>query len=679
MGKRRRRKKDAPAENAGAAQPIATAGAAPSAEPLIKKPAKDGKGGGKKGKGKGRKEEKKDEVAFAERVRRQLDFYFSDANLRRDKFMRATVDAGEGFVELATLLTFNRLKAMKVTEASQLVEAIKKSEMLELNEDGTKVRRDFAKAPKEEMDPVARTIYVEGLPLAFGIDEIAKFFAYYGHVKLVELPHHRETGEPRGFCFVEFALEKEAAAAADATDGTWPTSLQDRHDGKTLRVMSKQRWLKHTQDYRDLQVKSRGSKVAETAPTESASNSASSSVPETEKSTQEPAWLAAVPAHLREAVAALAATAGPPAPATGAEAASSTSKPRSRPGCIVMISGFPQPQTLLSIRQYAEHAVPVEYCDFPDPYGSVAHLRLRCPDDSRVLLEDAQHTHRRLGWLQPQIHVLSTEEEKQYWEDVDRRRAERNAVNSRARPKVVPAGLSKRAQRKLVRPLRAMALNPQGVVKGGPAKTTAIQKWCPGVDESSDGLKASFTDTVGGNGGLVQAGFSKAVLAKQRQRRGRKTSLGAVRELPLGRLRPAPAPVAPGKRPHATVTEDLPPAKARRPGPVATANPTVPPPSPFIMPGGVKPKRAAKPPSTGSQPSSGLPPPSPFAKPTSTSTRPSRPRSPAGLVPPSPVARQAEPDPVPSPEKEESKPAAAEPAGDTLLADADDILGLLDE
>jgi len=653
MGKRRRRKKPTDAQSSGA-EPIATAGAAPSATPVpqsqpLNNKSKDGKGGGKRARGKGRKEEKKDEPALSERVRRQLDFYFSDSNLRRDKFMRATVDVGGGFVELATLLTFNRLKAMRVTEVSQLVEAIKKSEMLELSEDGSKVRRDLVKAPMENIDPVTRAIYVEGLPLAFGIDEIAKFFAHYGHVKLVDLPHHRETGEPRGFCFVEFASEKEAIAAVDAVDGTWPTTLQLRHDGKTLRAMSKQRWLKYTQDYKILQIESRGRKVSEIAPTESASLSAPS-LPTVETEAAD----TSTPVDSRLAP-------------SEANLAASASKPRLRSGCIVMISGFPQPQTLLSIRQYAEHAVPVEYCDFPDPYASIAHLRLRRPEDSRTLLEDAQRTGRQLGWLQPQMRVLEPDEEKRYWEAADQRRAARNA---RPRLRAIPAGLSKRAQRKLVRPLRSMGLNPQGVVKSGPAKTTAINKWCPSLN--TDGLKASFVDTVGGNGGLIQAGFSKELL---KQRPVRKAS-----QLPPGRLR---VPAAAGKRPQAAaVGDDLPPAKvARKPAPVAAL--TVPPPSPFIMPGGAKPKRAAKP--TGSQPS-WLPPPSPFAKPTSTSTRPSRPRSPA-LVPPSPVARppeqgKPEPDPVRSPgeEKEETKPAVAEPAAaDSLLADADDILGLLDE
>eukprot|EP00971_Amphidinium_carterae_P249812 4958422-Amphidinium_carterae.1 len=56
--------------------------------------------------------------------------------------------------------------------------------------------------------------------------------------------------------------------------------------------------------------------------------------------------------------------------------------PKVRRGCVVKLSGFSQPQTVsalvcevVSIKQFAEHAVVVEYCDY-HPGAPVAHLRL---------------------------------------------------------------------------------------------------------------------------------------------------------------------------------------------------------------------------------------------------------------------------------------------------------------
>eukprot|EP00439_Symbiodinium_sp_Y106_P021367 s3538_g2.t1 len=47
-----------------------------------------------------------------------------------------------------------------------------------------------------------------GLPITFGIRDIEKIFSRHGEVKFVQIPHHRETGEPRGFCLIEHYAHK---------------------------------------------------------------------------------------------------------------------------------------------------------------------------------------------------------------------------------------------------------------------------------------------------------------------------------------------------------------------------------------------------------------------------------------------------------------------------------------
>ena len=39
------------------------------------------------------------------------DFYFSDSNLRRDRFLKQTLENDDGYLDLKLLLTFNRIKA----------------------------------------------------------------------------------------------------------------------------------------------------------------------------------------------------------------------------------------------------------------------------------------------------------------------------------------------------------------------------------------------------------------------------------------------------------------------------------------------------------------------------------------------------------------------------------------
>lgn len=652
-----------------------------------------------------------------DKIRLQLEFYFSTANLRRDRFMKRTLDAGAGWIDLSTILTFNRIKAMHCRDVSRLAAAVQKSEILKLSADSTKVQRDLEKAPMDTVDPAERTIYVEGLPLCFGIDDLAKFFAHHGHVKLVELPHHRETGEPRGYGFIQFSTESEATQSVTALDGTWPSSWQQRYDGKALRVMLKSSWLKCAQEYKQLQQTARAARPsickATSSMQEIGSSVEASRIP---SAAQGSAKITDNAQHSKP-------------PLAGQLPLHKSPQPRQRPGCLVMISGFPQPQTLLSVRHFAEHAVPVEFCDFPDPYASRAFLRLRTPEDCRVLLQDVRLTQRMLGWQTPQVRVLQPHEEEEYWQGVQIRRAERNAAASRSRPRsfsMDPAGLSKRAKRRQVRPLRAMMQNPQGVVRRGPGKTTAIKRWSPGKVQHGalDGFKDSFSDTVGGNGRFVQAGFG-------RRRPGRRRAFESLVPLSAGRVRKLSASISQGvrnsdagKQQDASGTmQDEPPLKVmrrsapqqdasalrvdelpskgggRRAAPIAGSAPSkdkqasVPPPSPFIMPGKDKPKRSATKTSGNERgtTSAWIPPPSPYARPAS-SAKPKSPHRPS-IPPPSPVAKPPSHTSQPSvptvgvPEAEGQGDGvpdtnlpedSSKTRADSMLNDTDDILGLLD-
>ena len=63
------------------------------------------------------------------------------------------------------------------------------------------------------------SIYVGNLSYQVTQDDILAVFREYGTVKQVQVPTDRETGRPRGFCFVEMETEDEETAAIDALDG----------------------------------------------------------------------------------------------------------------------------------------------------------------------------------------------------------------------------------------------------------------------------------------------------------------------------------------------------------------------------------------------------------------------------------------------------------------------------
>ena len=98
-----------------------------------------------------------DASVLSEHLRAQVEFYFSDANLASDFFLRQKMD-DQGFVALETILGFKRLRSMfknavsnastdepqSIPEEGQketLRSALAQSQVLELNHDHTKVRR----------------------------------------------------------------------------------------------------------------------------------------------------------------------------------------------------------------------------------------------------------------------------------------------------------------------------------------------------------------------------------------------------------------------------------------------------------------------------------------------------------------------------------------------------------
>jgi RNA recognition motif-containing protein len=74
-----------------------------------------------------------------------------------------------------------------------------------------------------------KNIYVGNLSFGSTEDGVRSLFAGYGGVDRVNICTDRETGQPRGFGFVEMGDDGEGAKAIAALNGT-------DHDGRTLNV-----------------------------------------------------------------------------------------------------------------------------------------------------------------------------------------------------------------------------------------------------------------------------------------------------------------------------------------------------------------------------------------------------------------------------------------------------------
>jgi RNA recognition motif-containing protein len=65
-----------------------------------------------------------------------------------------------------------------------------------------------------------KNIYVGNLDFNVSEDELRQAFAAYGQVDTVTILKDRDTGQPRGFGFVEMANDEEAEKAINGINGT---------------------------------------------------------------------------------------------------------------------------------------------------------------------------------------------------------------------------------------------------------------------------------------------------------------------------------------------------------------------------------------------------------------------------------------------------------------------------
>lgn len=166
----------------------------------------------------GRKRKRKKRI-FRE-ITTQMEFYFSDANLSRSKFMKDKLKNSDDLVDLTTFLTFNKLAMMLRAsfdrlEVEDLYLALKStpSDLIKVvdGENGEKlVGRRQPMTSKTPESSEKCTVYVENLPPFATIDSLTNNFSKFGKVVYVSLPRYKANQAIKGFSFVEFENEESA-------------------------------------------------------------------------------------------------------------------------------------------------------------------------------------------------------------------------------------------------------------------------------------------------------------------------------------------------------------------------------------------------------------------------------------------------------------------------------------
>ncbi|CAD1808759.1 La domain family protein [Candida parapsilosis] len=113
---------------------------------------------------------------FEDKVRKQVEFYFSDSNLQQDKFLWKIYEANDGWVELKTILTFGRMKQYRPEE--KVIEALRSSKKLELSANNDMIKRiDPLKDFNEIKNTKKRnTVHIEGFPHDLTQEQVEAWF-----------------------------------------------------------------------------------------------------------------------------------------------------------------------------------------------------------------------------------------------------------------------------------------------------------------------------------------------------------------------------------------------------------------------------------------------------------------------------------------------------------------------
>lgn len=151
----------------------------------------------------------------------QIEYYFGDFNMMKDKFLRAEIQKNDGWVPIKTLLRFNRLAALTKNEDVVLA-AFKSnpSELMEVNEENKSLRRNPNRAipePGENWRNViaTRSVYIKGFPTeTTTLDDILKFMQTFGKIdnvfKRCYFDKALKEWKFKGSAYVTFPTREEA-------------------------------------------------------------------------------------------------------------------------------------------------------------------------------------------------------------------------------------------------------------------------------------------------------------------------------------------------------------------------------------------------------------------------------------------------------------------------------------
>ncbi|XP_024891749.1 la protein homolog [Temnothorax curvispinosus] len=154
------------------------------------------------------------------KIKAQVEYYFGNVNMQRDKFLIEQTKLDEGWIPMTVMLNFKMLASLS-KNVDVILKALETSDLIEMSEDKKKIRRSL-KHPLPEFNEgyrkaqEARTVYVKGFPLTdTTIDKLKAFFEPYKPFETIVMRKYQDKDKVfkfKGSVFVQF----ETVDVADA-------------------------------------------------------------------------------------------------------------------------------------------------------------------------------------------------------------------------------------------------------------------------------------------------------------------------------------------------------------------------------------------------------------------------------------------------------------------------------
>ncbi|XP_011864607.1 PREDICTED: la-related protein 6 [Vollenhovia emeryi] len=124
---------------------------------------------------------------LTDKICAQVEYYFSDENIIKDAFLLKHVKRNkEGYVSLKLISSFKKVKHLS-RDWRVVGAALTRSKKLEVNQQGTKLRRANPLPPFDQTAP-SRTILAVGLPMEkLTVESVAEIFKPCGEIALIRV------------------------------------------------------------------------------------------------------------------------------------------------------------------------------------------------------------------------------------------------------------------------------------------------------------------------------------------------------------------------------------------------------------------------------------------------------------------------------------------------------------